>query len=523
MTVKFVSEKPITRFTPLNKSGFIKLIIGVFLIEFALLFLAWLLPVGGIFYSQSFNNLVTRLGNGQYIFYSRAMFGIKFFILKTTIISLLNFVCILLIGLYQSHPLVQRFNIILTSVFTYTLISILYYATRNLALIYLAIFFIATAYWYFIRYGEIGTFFGNPIIIFVLRRSLSIIPMFLGITMFMYFGVDFIGDPVAIAVGQLRRDKDRAISILMTRWGLLDEDGQTIPVYERYLVWIYNFIHGKLGISYRTSKPVEYEISLVLWETVKLNSLAFIISIVLSLIIGIITAYYHQSVVDSLFSAFALFGTSMPIFVIGVFLILIFGGTNLDWFPTSGAHALPQNIAKGPCGDLCRTNPGDYWNQNSGNLSTAFLLTYFKILYYHSLDSLKHLALPLFTLTIVSLAGISRITRSSMLDILRQDYILAARANGLSERDVIMKHALRNVLLPIVTIVGLSIPGILAGAPITETVFTWPGLGLFFLAAIPTLDMNVLMASAGVFTLLILFFNMVTDIAYIFVDPRITL
>ncbi|MDH5403727.1 MAG: hypothetical protein OEY49_14620, partial [Candidatus Heimdallarchaeota archaeon] len=108
MTVKFVSEKPITRFTPLNKSGFIKLIIGVFLIEFALLFLAWLLPVGGIFYSQSFNNLVTRLGNGQYIFYSRAMFGIKFFILKTTIISLLNFVCILLIGLYQSHPLVQR-------------------------------------------------------------------------------------------------------------------------------------------------------------------------------------------------------------------------------------------------------------------------------------------------------------------------------------------------------------------------------------------------------------------------------
>jgi len=245
---------------------------------------------------------------------------------------------------------------------------------------------------------------------------------------------------------------------------------------------------GNLGFSY-TNGSVSNIISQELWATLELQLIGLAFSLAIAIPIGVLSARKRYSLVDVTVTSASLIGTSIPIFFLGVAFILIFG-YDLHWFPSGGLQSITPD--KYPFGSLF-------------------------------LDQLWHLTLPAAVYTFALLAPVVLLVRSSMLEVLRQDYIFAARASGLRERTVIYKHGLRNALIPIVTYVGLYFGGLLAGAPVTETVFNWPGVGRQFVASTGNLDFPVIQAIVVIITLMTLVANIVTDVTYAYIDPRIRL
>jgi ABC-type dipeptide/oligopeptide/nickel transport system permease component len=222
---------------------------------------------------------------------------------------------------------------------------------------------------------------------------------------------------------------------------------------------------------------------------VELQIISIILSVALSIPIGIMSAKNQYSKKDIAVTSFALFGVSMPTFWFGIILIIIFS-YSLGLLPSAGAVGSPYLWPV-----LGITNP--------------------------LLDQLAHLIMPVVVLTYVSLAQNVRLVRANMLEVLRSDYILAARASGLSERIVLYKHALRNTITPIITYLGLSLGAVVGGAPMTEYVFNWPGLGRRFVDAATNLDFPVIMGITMIITLMTLIANLIVDISYAFIDPRI--
>jgi peptide/nickel transport system permease protein len=273
------------------------------------------------------------------------------------------------------------------------------------------------------------------------------------------------------------------------RQRLTEYYGLDKPIYVQFLQYVWELLHGDLGNSYalRGGTPVTQLIGDYAWETFKLQLASLFISLLIAIPVGITSARNQYSKLDVSVTTIALFGTCVPVFYIGIVGILIFSYF-LGWFPPFGAHTL---LAE----------------------------RYFLGNYY--LDELWHLTLPTAILTFAELAPVVLLVRSSMLEILRQDYIQAARAGGLSERTVVYKHALRNALIPVVTYVGLYFGGMLAGAPITETVFNWPGVGRLYVEATTKLDFPLIMGITVFITLMVLFANLITDITYAYIDPRI--
>ncbi|MCH8907677.1 MAG: ABC transporter permease [Candidatus Heimdallarchaeota archaeon] len=349
--------------------------------------------------------------------------------------------------------------------------------------------------------------------------------MFIAISLFTFVAINLIGNPVELATARVQFAKDTVQATLLRQYGLTDSQGREIPVWKRYLNWIYDFIHGDMGQSYeKFPSEVTDNLGNFLWETLKMQVLALVLAFTISVVIGILAAYFHKTPADSIISAVALLGLSMPIFVSGILAIIIFTGTGLQWFPAAGAHSLPQLLVADGCLD-CARPPDVIWDAEVSTNWTdpAWWSMFVNVWWIYSKDSVRHIVLPVATLTFATMATFARLTRSTMLEIMRQDYILAARANGLSEYTIVRKHALKNVLLPLVTFLGLSIGGLLIGAPITETVFSFPGLGNYFLASLVVLDVPIIMALTMIITLMILFSNLAADIAYTYLDPRIAL
>jgi len=261
------------------------------------------------------------------------------------------------------------------------------------------------------------------------------------------------------------------------------------PLYIQFLKYIWELFQGNLGNSYalRGGTAVTTLIGDYTWETFKLQLASLFLSLLIAIPIGITSARKQYSKLDVSVTTISILGTCIPVFYIGIVGILVFS-YYLGWFPPFGAHTLL--------------------------VEHYFLGNYF-------LDELWHLILPTAILTFATLAPIVLLVRSSMLEILRQDYILAARAGGLSERTVVYKHALRNALIPVVTYIGLYFGGMLAGAPITETVFNWPGVGRLYVQAVGKLDFPLIMGITVFITLMTLFANLITDITYAYIDPRI--
>ncbi len=318
---------------------------------------------------------------------------------------------------------------------------------------------------------------------YIIRRLLYLIPLFFGILILVFVASRLAGDPVRLMTALNPRITVEARQHLTEYYGL-DK-----PLYYQFFKYVWDLLHGDLGNSYalRGGTAVTILIGDVAWETFKLQLAALSLSLVIAIPVGILSARRQYSKLDVSVTTISLAGTCIPVFYIGIVGILIFSYF-LGWFPPFGAHTL---------------------------LADRYLFG------NYTLDELWHLALPTAILTFAELAPVVLLVRSSMLEVLRQDYILAARAGGLSERTVVYKHALRNALIPVVTYVGLYFGGMLAGAPITETVFNWPGVGRMYVDATSKLDFPLIMGITVFIALMTLFANLITDIAYAYVDPRI--
>jgi peptide/nickel transport system permease protein len=277
----------------------------------------------------------------------------------------------------------------------------------------------------------------------------------------------------------------------------------------RYARWLSKVVKGDFGQSWtmKTGTPVLSMIWDRLGYTVLLMGISTFLAIALAVPIGIYSAVKQYSITDYLATALAFFGQSMPTFWTGLMAMAIFS-VALGWFPTSGVREA------GSPGDIIEAIARVFsFGQAHPDLAGKELQTI--------LDGLRHVALPALVLTYFNMAGWVRYTRTSMLEVLRQDYMRTARAKGLRENVVILKHGLRNALIPLITILALTLPGLFAGAIITETIFSWPGMGRMQIDAIANVDWPVVQGLLVIEAFLVIFSNLLADILYAVVDPRI--
>jgi peptide/nickel transport system permease protein len=320
---------------------------------------------------------------------------------------------------------------------------------------------------------------------YIIRRLLYLVPLFLGILIIVFAATRVAGDPVRLMTAMNPHITEEARSNLVSYYGL-DQ-----PLYTQFFIYLSQLLQGDLGNSYAIRGGIEVTtlIGDYIGPTIQLQIVAMLFALIIAIPIGIISAKKKYSKLDMTVTTTSLLGTCIPVFYMGIIAILIFGYF-LGWFP-------------------------------AGGLLTQVTETRGYFLGNQTLDILWHMVIPTGVLTFAILAPIVLLVRSSMLEVLKQDYILAARASGLSERVVIYKHALRNALIPVVTYVGIYFGGMLAGAPITETVFNWPGVGRLFVQATTKLDFPVIMGITVIITIMTLVANLLTDITYGYIDPRI--
>jgi len=313
------------------------------------------------------------------------------------------------------------------------------------------------------------------------RRFLQMIVVLFGVSV-LIFGV------IAKAPGDYVSANGNMNMTAEKKQELKESMGLDKPILQRYVIWMKNSLKGNFGDSLKFKQPVISVIDTYVWNSFTLSICSFIASIIIAIPIGIVSATKQYSLVDSIFTILALIGISLPAFFLGL-LVVKFFAFDLKLFPIGGMISTGTNY--------------------SG-------LKYIK-------DVAEHMVLPFLVLTVASLGSLMRYTRTSMLEIIRQDYIRTARAKGLKESVVIYKHAFRNALIPIVTIIGLSLPGLFSGAMITETIFSWPGIGKIAFDCLAARDFPFLMAFNMMMAVLTLLGNLIADISYALVDPRIRL
>lgn len=330
---------------------------------------------------------------------------------------------------------------------------------------------------------------------YIARRLLNLIPILLGITLLVFVFLHLIpGDPAVVMSGE--RATPEQVAALKERLGL----NQPLPL--QYLKFLLNLIRLDLGNSIISGVPIVDEIKTRWPATFELSVAAMLIAILLGIPAGVLAAVRKNSPVDNLTMSSSLLGVSMPVYWLGLLLIYLFA-VNLNWLPPNGRISVNAGLAFTPITNFY--------------LLDALLRFDMKALK----DVLAHLILPAVTLSTIPLAIIARITRSAMLEVLSQDYIRTARAKGVLERWVIFKHALKNALLPVVTIIGLQFGALLGGAILTETIFSWPGIGSWIYEGILSRDYPVVQGGVVFIAIAFVLINLLVDISYAFLDPRI--
>jgi peptide/nickel transport system permease protein len=315
---------------------------------------------------------------------------------------------------------------------------------------------------------------------YIIRRILFMIPVFLAVSIVTFIITNAAGDPLALIRLSLKSAPPQVLEALRAYYHLNE------PLYVRYLYWLGDIVRLNLGISI-SGQPVYEKIAPWVIPTLSLQIPALILAVCIGVPLGVFSARNQYSKKDVVVTTFALFGYSMPTFWLGIMMIITFS-LYLGWLPSAGAAGITR-----------------YW------WGSEFA------------DRIAHLIMPLLVLTYVELATFVRLMRGNMLQTLREDYILAARASGLKESTIFYKHALRNAITPIVTIIGLSFGSALSGAPGLETVFSWPGLGYLLVQAVFSLDVPLIVGLTVIITIMLLVANLVTDIVYGMIDPRIRL
>ncbi len=318
---------------------------------------------------------------------------------------------------------------------------------------------------------------------YILSRLLTMIPLFFGITIVSFLVINLApGSPISIQTDLNPKMTAEARERLRAFYGL-DK-----PLHLQYYNWLKHLVTLDLGRSFSTdNRPVIDKITERLPITIFINVLALLLILVIALPLGVVSAVYQNSLFDRTTTVFVFIGFAIPTFWLAL-LLMIFFGIYLDWLPISGLKSI--------------------------NYEYLSFIDQIK-------DRVAHLIMPVLLSAFGGLAGLSRYSRSNMLEVIRQDYITTARAKGLSETKVISKHALRNALLPVVTILGLSVPGLIGGSVIFETIYAIPGMGQLFFGSVMMRDYTVIMGILVIGALLTMIGNLFADVSYALVDPRI--
>ena len=312
---------------------------------------------------------------------------------------------------------------------------------------------------------------------FILRRLLVNLPILFGITVIVFFVASKMPGDAVLAM--ISNETPQAEDLIKLRRGQL---GLDLPLYEQYFRWLGQLLQGHLGYSFQTGEPVLD----ILWAripaTIELMGAALLLAIVLGVVMGVVSALKQYSSTDYTFTFLGFTGISIPDFFLGMVLVYLFA---IRWplFPTSGM-----------------TTAGE-----------AFRLA----------DNLRHLVLPALALGLVRTATFMRYTRNSVLEVMNNDYVRTARAKGLGEWLVVTRHILRNALVPVVTVIGLTLPVLFGGSVVIEMIFQWPGIGLMFISAVTGRDSPVIMGYVLFSAVMVQVCNLLTDLAYSFLDPRI--
>jgi len=300
---------------------------------------------------------------------------------------------------------------------------------------------------------------------FIIKRILAIIPVLIGVTFLVFVILSFApGDPARILLGLEATDEQVAV--------LRDEMGLNDPLIIQYVHYIFNLIRGDMGNSYKTGLPVITEIMDKFPNTMQIVIPGLILAIFIAIPLGIVAAVKQNSIVDGASMVVAMFGISIPLFWWGILLMMLFT-VKLGWLPSGG------------------------------------------------MNGIKSMIMPVIAISFQSLAGIARTTRSSMLEVIRSDYIRTARSKGVQEKDVIFTHALKNALIPTLTVTGLQICTMISGTTLIENLFSWPGIGRLLVTALNDRDRPVILGCIVVFTVCYTIVNLIVDILYGVVDPRI--
>ncbi len=312
---------------------------------------------------------------------------------------------------------------------------------------------------------------------YILRRLLQMIPTVFIITVAVFWMLKLApGDPLDLLLAGNPDMSPEQVAHIKRLYGY------DRPIYEQYGRWLLQVAQGNLGYSRIYHRPVTSILPDRLWNTLILTGLSLVLSLLVAIPIGIYTALRQYSILDYLFSFLAFFGIAMPVFWFGLILILIFS-VQLQWLPPGGHYSLEQGAG-------------------------FFTAT-------------RYMVMPVLVLSLFSMASWMRYMRSGMLEVIHEDYVRTARAKGLAESMVIIRHALKNALIPMVTLIALSIPGLISGAVLTETIFSWPGMGRLIYDSLINNDFNIAMAVFLIFALLVALFNLAADLLYAFVDPRV--
>ena len=333
---------------------------------------------------------------------------------------------------------------------------------------------------------------------FILRRLFLMVPLMIGITLIAFLISHSIpGDPVAAHLSQKAMEDPVIVAQFRAQWGL-DK-----PLWEQYIIYLSKLVQGDMGTSIRTHRPVLDDLRQFLPASAELAVGATLFGLLVGIPFGIISAIKQDKLIDHVVRVVSLVGVSAPVFWLALISLYVFY-FRLGWLPG------PGRLDPGMELDVKATITGIYVIDSllRGDFPTLGV-------------ALKHLVLPVLVLGSSTLGIVTRMTRSSVLEVLTQDYVRTARSKGLTERAVLTMHVLRNSLIPTITVIGLSFGGILAGTVLTETIFTWPGIGRYAYQSCITLDFPAIMGVSILIAIIFSVVNLLVDISYAFLDPRL--
>lgn len=333
---------------------------------------------------------------------------------------------------------------------------------------------------------------------YILRRLIAMPFLVLGIVTLAFLLTTVTkGDPLAAILSDRQMNNPEAVAAAKTRWGL----DRSLP--ERYVIYVGNLLTGDMGTSFITRRPVAQDILYRLPATMELVTAAMVVGATTGIALGALAAYYRNSLVDHLARFFALFGSSVPVFWLGLALLYVF---SVKWGVLPGPGRVDARLQLPPA--------------VTGVLTIDALLAGYLTVF---IDAIWHLTLPAFVLGWAVAGTISRLVRANMLEVLGREFILTARAKGAGEFRVVVRHALRNTLVPTLTVIGYSFAYLLTGAILTETIFSWPGMGSYAVDAARGLDFPAIIGVTIVGGVVFLVTNLITDIAYVVANPRVRL